>query len=126
MAGTLALFQDYQAVRAKGRHLEPAPGDHLPLKGLDVVVVSARGATIAQPLAGVVGSVDVYLVAHHGGADAADPATLAAFRPRVAILDNGARKGAGTAHWIKVSASVDGSFRVTNGRTRQNVSYAAR
>src|SRR5262249_60867309 len=40
-----------------------------------------------------VGSVDVYLVAHHGGRDAADPATLAAFRPRVAVLNNGATKG---------------------------------
>ena len=219
--GTLALFQDYQAVRAAGRHLEPKPGERVPVKGLDVVVVSAGGATIAQPLAGggaansrcgttaraaqeivenprstgvliqfgrfrfldvgdltgtplfdlacprdLVGPVDVYLVAHHGGADAADPATLAAFRPRVAILDNGARKGAGpqmlatlrdvagldswqlhrsvldgaenapdsrlanldetTAHWIKVSANGDGSFRVTNGRTGQSVSYAAR
>jgi beta-lactamase superfamily II metal-dependent hydrolase len=44
-----------------------------------------------------IGPVDVYLVAHHGGADAADPATLAAFRPRVAILNNGARKGAAPA-----------------------------
>jgi len=31
-----------------------------------------------------------------------------------------------TAHWIKVSAKNDGSFRVTNGRTGQNVSYEAR
>ena len=41
----------------------------------------------------LIGPVDVYLVAHHGGADAADPATLAAFRPRVAIVNNGATKG---------------------------------
>jgi competence protein ComEC len=40
-----------------------------------------------------IGPVDVYLVAHHGGADAADPATFAAFQPRVAILNNGATKG---------------------------------
>ena len=40
-----------------------------------------------------IGPVDVYLVAHHGGADAADPATFAAFKPRVAILNNGATKG---------------------------------
>ena len=37
----------------------------------------------------------MYLVAHHGGADAAEPATLAAFKPRVAILNNGATKGGG-------------------------------
>ena len=40
-----------------------------------------------------IGPVDVYLVAHHGGADAADPATFAAFMPRVALLNNGATKG---------------------------------
>ena len=57
----------------------------------------------------LVGPVDVYLVAHHGGADAADPATLAAFRPRVAILDNGARKerGAGDARDARWVAGLD-------------------
>jgi hypothetical protein len=40
-----------------------------------------------------IGPVDVYLVAHHGNADAADPGTFAAFRPRVAIVNNGERKG---------------------------------
>jgi competence protein ComEC len=219
--GTLALFQDYEAARAKGRHLMPGIGDRLPVSGVDAIVVSSGGRTIAEPLTGaggrnpacgnsaraaqevvenprstgvliqfgrfrfldvgdltgaplfalacprdLVGPVDVYLVAHHGGADAADPATLAAFKPRVAVLDNGARKGAGpemltmlrgvagldswqlhrsvldgaanapderlanldetTAHWIKVSAKDDGSFRVTNGRTGKDVSYAAR
>jgi hypothetical protein len=202
---TLALFQDYQAARER-RHLTPN-GDRLPVSGVDAVVVSSGGRTIAEPLTGaggrnpacgnsaraaqeivenprstgvliqfgrfrfldvgdltgaplfdlacprdLIGPVDVYLVAHHGGADAADLATLAAFRPRVAVLDNGARKGAGpemltmlrgvagldswqlhrsvldgaanapderlanldetTAHWIKVSAKDDGSFRM--------------
>ena len=41
----------------------------------------------------LVGPVDVYLVAHHGGADAAEPETFAAFQPRVAIVNNGAVKG---------------------------------
>ncbi len=40
-----------------------------------------------------IGPIDAYVVAHHGGADAADPALFAAFKPRVAILNNGARKG---------------------------------
>lgn len=40
-----------------------------------------------------VGAVDVYLVAHHGNTTAADPATLAAFRPRVAVVNNAPRKG---------------------------------
>lgn len=41
----------------------------------------------------LIGPADVYLVAHHGGPDAADPATFAAFAPRVAILNNGVSKG---------------------------------
>jgi competence protein ComEC len=40
-----------------------------------------------------IGRVDAYLVAHHGNADAADPATFAAFKPRVAVLNNGKSKG---------------------------------
>jgi competence protein ComEC len=111
----------------------------------------------------LVGPIDVYLIAHHGGADAADPATLAAFQPRAAILNNGATKGGAaqifamlqdrsrldvwqlhrsmnpgannfsepqianldetTGHWIKINASADGSFRVTNGRTGFSKEY---
>src|SRR5262245_30441651 len=148
VAGTLDAFAAYAAVRAKGRHLEPTPGERLPLKGVTAVVVSAAGATLRQPLPGsgaanpacgpeappaqeptenprstgvhlefgrfrfldvgdlsgaplfalgcprsLVGPVDIYLVAHHGGADAANPATFAAFKPRVAIVNNGAVKG---------------------------------
>ena len=146
--GTLAVFDAYAAVRAKGRHFEPKPGDRVPLKGSDVTVVSSAGKTPGRPLAGagartsrcaaaaipsqeihenprstgfvlqfgrfrfldlgdlagdplhalvcpnnLVGAVDVYLVTHHGGADAAHPATFAAFAPRIAVLNNGARKG---------------------------------
>jgi len=146
--GTLAAFDRYAAVRAKRRHLAPAPGARLPLKGVEAIVVSAAGSTIAKPLAGagartpgcaptapppeepnenprstgfqlrfgrfrvldvgdlsgpplfalacptsLVGPLDVYLVAHHGGIDAADPTTFAAFRPRLAVLNNGATKG---------------------------------
>jgi beta-lactamase superfamily II metal-dependent hydrolase len=39
------------------------------------------------------GPVDAYLVAHHGGPDAAVPETLPAFKPRVAIMNNGLSKG---------------------------------
>jgi beta-lactamase superfamily II metal-dependent hydrolase len=147
-AGSLDAFRAYAAVRARGRHLEPKPGDRLPLKGLDALVLSAAGRTIDTPVAGagaqnpactataipagepnenprstgirlqfgrfvfldvgdlsgpplhalvcprdLVGAVDVYLVAHHGGADAADPATFAAFRPRVSLFNGAAAKG---------------------------------
>jgi beta-lactamase superfamily II metal-dependent hydrolase len=220
VAGTLGAFNAYAAVRAKARHIEPKPGDQLPLKGMDVIVVSSAGSTLARPLAGAggknaacaptapetrgendrstgirlrfgkfrfldvgdlagrplftlacpndrIGPVDVYLVAHHGGANVADPATFAAFKPRVAILNNGAVKGGelemfallrqvpgledvwqlhhserpgvenypvgrianlneDTAHWIKISANDDGSFRVMNGRTGAWKSYGVR
>jgi competence protein ComEC len=147
--GTLAAFSAYAAVRAKSRQVQPNPGDHLPLKGVDAVVVSSALTNIVKPFAGagesnpvcatpapdvrdrrdenvrstgirmqfgkfrfldvgdlggkplralvcptnLVGSVDAYLVAHHGGTDAADAATFAAFKPRVAILNNGEIKG---------------------------------
>jgi hypothetical protein len=55
--------------------------------------------------ADLVGPVDVYLLAHHGGADAAEPATLAAFRPRLTVLNNGARKG-GAAATFKMLQSI--------------------
>ena len=55
----------------------------------------------------LVGPVDVYLVAHHGDADAADPATFAAFRPRVAIMNNGRKKG-GALETYKVLHNVSG------------------
>lgn len=164
VAGTQDAFAAYAAVRAKGRHVEPKPGDRLPLKGATAIVVSSAGSTIRQPLAGLsgrsaggaaaeagaanpacgpqavpaqeptenprstgfrlefgrfrfldlgdltgaplfalacprdlVGPIDVYLVAHHGGPDAADPATFAAFKPRIAVVNNGATKGGAPA-----------------------------
>jgi competence protein ComEC len=47
-----------------------------------------------------IGPVDAYLVAHHGGPDAADPATFAAFRARVAIMNNGLTKGGSREAYI--------------------------
>ena len=39
------------------------------------------------------GHVDVYVVSHHGTERSGSPALLAAIRPRVAVMDNGAHKG---------------------------------
>jgi len=146
--GTQAAFDAYARVRAKGKHLEPRPGDRIPLKGVDTIVVSAAGETLKQPLPGagganracgaaapaaqeptenprstgvrlrfgqftfldvgdlsgqplfslvcptnLIGPTDLYLVAHHGGADAGDAASFAGIAPRVAILNNGSKKG---------------------------------
>jgi competence protein ComEC len=148
VAGSQAAFAAYAAVRAKGKHLTPKPGDTIPLRGLETIVVSAGADTLNKPLAGagavnpacgptappaqepsenprstgvrlrfgrftfldvgdlsgsplfalvcpnnLIGPTDLYLVAHHGGADAGDRASFAAIAPRVAILNNGTKKG---------------------------------
>jgi beta-lactamase superfamily II metal-dependent hydrolase len=218
----VAAYDRYVQARARGRHLQPKPGDRLPLKGVDAVVVSADRATLARPLpdageanptcrpspltpadpmdenqrsTGIVmrfgsfrfldlgdlngqplydlvcpvdriGVVDVYLVAHHGNSTVADPATFGAFRPRAAVVNNAPRKGGrlallkllrgtpgidtwqlhvsgeagednappehianlddASAHWLKVTASADGSFTLGNARTGAAKSYPAR
>jgi len=149
VAGSLAAFDRYATVRAKGRHIVAKPGETLPLQDVALTFVASAGATIDVPLTGtkesasascppsgleaqeknenprstgfvlqfgrfrfldvgdlsglplfalacprnLIGRVDAYLVAHHGGVDASQPATFAAFSPRVAILDNAAMKG---------------------------------
>lgn len=43
---------------------------------------------------GLIGLADLYLIAHHGGADGADPSMFEAIKPLVAVFNNGPRKGA--------------------------------
>lgn len=220
--GYIAAYDAYVKLRNPFPHLEPEPGDRLPLKAINAIVVSSAGKTLVKPLPGagqmngacaptapppddptenprstgvvvefgrfrfldvgdlsgqplfnlacpasLIGPVDLYVVAHHGGRDNADPAIFAAFAPRIALMNNGLKKGGAlatyetlhhvagledvwqlhrseaaadrnfaaerianldesTAHWIKVSAKEDGSFRVWNGRTGQSKDYAAR
>jgi beta-lactamase superfamily II metal-dependent hydrolase len=217
--GTKDAYDAYLKVRDGGTHLQPSPGERLPLKDVVATIVSTGGSTLKAPLmpgsssnascpdhalpprdvyenprsTGVVvrygrfrfldvgdlsgeplfklacpqsliGPVDVYLVAHHGGPDAAVAETLPAFAPRVAVMNNGVSKGGAratyqalhhvsgledvwqlhasaeagdanfpsqynanldesTAYWIKLVASVDGSFRVLNQRTGEWKSY---
>jgi competence protein ComEC len=221
----LRAFETYASIRKNGQHIEPNPGDRLPLKSMDVVVVSSDRATIGTPLSGegpvnaacpdkapdadephenprstgivlrfgrftfvdlgdltgaplfslfcprnLVGQPDVYLVPHHGGKDVAHPAYIGAIQPRIAVMNNGATKGGAaetfamlhqarsaggnsrledvwqidrsrnsgarnfpddrianlddaTGYWIKLSASQDGSFQVTNQRTGASKAY---
>lgn len=42
----------YKATRATGHHIVVKPGDKVPVKGLDVVVVAAAGKSLAKPVAG--------------------------------------------------------------------------
>jgi competence protein ComEC len=116
-----------------------------------------------------IGAVDVYIVSHHGWLQSGSPVLVYGIAPRVAIMDNGAKKGGspptwdviekspgledlwqlhyseegGEAHnvaapflanlqgpdtgnYLKVTASVDGSFEVFNSRTRATKKYGPR
>jgi beta-lactamase superfamily II metal-dependent hydrolase len=163
------LAASYYAVRDKGKHIVVKPGDTLPIKGIKVQVVSARGDVLSKPLpnanganalcgsverkaedksenarsVGVIvtydkfrfvdlgdltwntelglacpenkiGPVDVYLTTHHGMDISGPPALVHAMRPRVAIMNNGAKKGGTPAAWqvIKESPGLEGFWQV--------------
>ena len=51
------------------------------------------------------GSVDVFVVSHHGWLQSNSPALLAAITPRIAIMDNGADKGGSPSSWDTIRNS---------------------
>lgn len=154
------LFGAYEKAFATGKRLSVKPGDTLPLKGVEMVVVAANGEKIQQPIAGggaanplcagaekrnddpsenarsvgtlltfgkfrminlgdltwnkelelvcpnnSVGTVDVYLTTHHGMNMSGPAAIVHALAPRVAIMNNGARKGGTAEAWQVVKKS---------------------
>jgi len=155
-----ALARPYYALRAKARHRVVKPGDELALGPAKLVILSARGRTLEQPLPGAgqpnpacasathkpedtsengksvgfllqygrfrfldladltwnferalacpenkIGTVDVYLSTHHLLAASNNPVLVHAVRPRVAILNNGARKGGDPEAWRVIRTS---------------------
>ncbi len=50
------LFNAYTAVRDKGNHLLAKPGDRVPIKGLDVEILTADGNVLTKPLPGAPGA----------------------------------------------------------------------
>jgi beta-lactamase superfamily II metal-dependent hydrolase len=50
----------------------------------------------------LVGTIDLFLVTHHGSEPSNPKALVWALHPRVAVIDNGARKGASPAAWQTV------------------------
>ncbi|MFN7994190.1 MAG: MBL fold metallo-hydrolase [Bryobacteraceae bacterium] len=52
-----------------------------------------------------IGTVDLYIVTHHGSELSSDPAIVQALHPRVAIMDNGARKGGSPSAWQAIHDS---------------------
>ena len=155
-----ALMKSYLEVRDKANHIEVKPGDKVPIKGLDVSILTAAGNKITAPLAqagsanplcaaftpkaedktenarsvgnivefanvriinlgdltwnkeqemvcpeNLIGTVDVYLTTHHG-MNASNPDTIVhALRPRVAIMNNGAKKGGSPDTWQVIRKS---------------------
>lgn len=154
------LYSEYQAALGSSNHILATPGEKLPIKGLDVEVVSADGNLISQPLAGAgqpnsacsgvaqkptdptenarsvgtvitfgqsrivdlgdltwdkelalmcpenkLGHADMLVVSHHGIDLSNSPALVDGLAPRVAIFDNGSKKGATPSAWDVVKAS---------------------
>jgi competence protein ComEC len=153
-------FADYQKAIASTQHIVVKPGDVIPLKGVNVDVLSSAGDLDlkAQPGAGapnpicatvkpkeddptenarsvgmlisfgkfrmldlgdltwnkelglvcpnnLIGKVDLYLTSHHGLDQSGNPALVQAISPRVAIMNNGAKKGGSPSAWQIVKDS---------------------
>jgi competence protein ComEC len=155
-----ALYSAYKNAWGSSEHMVVKPGDKIPVKGLDIVVVSANGELLSSPLKGAgqpnpqcgkdvrrredksenarstgtlitygkfrmidlgdltwnkeqdlvcpvnkLGTVDLYLTTHHG-MDMSGSATIVhALKARVAIMNNGATKGASKPAWEVVRTS---------------------
>jgi competence protein ComEC len=154
------LVSEYQAAVDGSPHIVVKPGDHLPLKGIEAVVVSADGNLIGEPLPGAgqpnpscagvekkapdatenarsvgtvmtfgnlrivdlgdltwdkelelvcpnnkIGHAGLFVVSHHGIDQSNSPALVHGLAPRVAIFDNGAKKGAAASAWDIVKSS---------------------
>ncbi len=153
-------YDDYIKAIGAANHIVVKPGDTVPVKGLEVQVVSADGNIIDHPLAGAgepnsfcsgvqqkeldksenarsvglvltfgklrivdlgdltwnkelelmcpnnkIGTADILVVSHHGLDQSNSPALVHALQPRVAVMDNGAKKGASPAAWDVVKSS---------------------
>jgi competence protein ComEC len=54
-----------------------------------------------------IGRVDIYVVSHHGWLQSGSPVLVHAIAPRVAIMDNGAKKGGSPATWDVIEKSPE-------------------
>jgi competence protein ComEC len=151
---TRANFAAYEKIAQGAKRLTVKPGDHIPITGLNIEVVSSDGETLQDALPGagqpnpfcssepspaddnsenarsvgvmitlgklrvldlgdltkkrelalacprnLLGIVDLFVVTHHGSDGSNARALVDAIRPRVAIMDNGAHKGANPDVW---------------------------
>ena len=147
-------YADYEKAAARAQHIVAKPGDVIPVKGINVDVLTSAGDRLQSALPGagqpnplcsstekkdddpsenarslgmlitygkfrmldlgdltwnkemelvcpnnLIGTVDVYLTTHHGLFQSNNPALVHAVHPRVAIMNNGARKGGSPSAW---------------------------
>jgi beta-lactamase superfamily II metal-dependent hydrolase len=74
----------------------------------------------------LLGTIDVYLTTHHGSAPSGPPAIVHALKPRVAIMNNGAKKGGNPEAWrtVRQSPGLEDLWQVhysVEGATEHNV-----
>jgi competence protein ComEC len=165
--GTTAAVKAYDELVAKAKHQVVKPGDKIPFKGVEVLVVTSAGEGLKSPLKGAgapnpacagvqpktwpranedtsengnsvgtlftfgkfrmldmgdltwnremqlmcpnnpIGTVDLFMVNHHGNDISNSPALVNALRARVAIMNNGARK-VGAASVVKTLRAAPG------------------
>ena len=163
------LYSDYQKAIAGKNHILAKPGETIPIKSMNVVIVSADGNVIDKPLPGAgqpnpfcsgvqqkatdptenarsvgvvmtfgklrivdlgdltwnkelelmcpenkLGKADIFIVSHHGTDLSNSPALVHRLQPRVAIMDNGATKGASPSAWdvVKSSPGLEGFWQL--------------
>lgn len=76
----------------------------------------------------IVGAVDVYQVDHHGMDTSNNPSLVAALRPRVAVINNGARKGGrpGTYNTLVKTPSIRAIYQLHRNVTTTDADNTAR
>ncbi len=157
---TKTLYSEYVAAVDGTNRITAKPGDTIPIKGMQVTVVSADGNVLAQALPGAggenkacaavpkkepdpsenarstgveinfgklrivdlgdltwnkelelmcpenkLGHADIYIASHHGIDQSNSPALVHALHPRVAIIDNGSKKGGSPSAWDVIKSS---------------------
>jgi competence protein ComEC len=154
-------YAAYEKALTGHKHLVLKPGDHVPIKGIDVLVLTAAGEHIQNALPGagnpnpacadepkpkaddtenarslgtlitfgkfrmldlgdltkdkelelmcpnnMIGTVDLFVVSHHGWSQSNTNAFVSAIHPQAAIMNNGARKGGSPDVWTIVNNVV--------------------
>lgn len=154
-------YAAYEKVLPGHKHLVLKPGDHVQIKGIDVLVLTGAGEHIQNALPGagkpnpacadepkaemdktenarslgtlitygkfrmldlgdltkdkelelmcpnnLIGTVDLFIVSHHGWSQSNTNAFVSAIHPEAAIMNNGARKGGSPGVWTIVNNVV--------------------